>query len=198
MALQRADWVAAGLKSLATEGIDQVRVERLALGLKVSKGSFYWHFRDRDELLEEMLTEWERLHTQRVIDRADEESTPTRRLERLFGLVAGTVDGNLDAAVHSWARQDLRVAARVSAIEGQRIEYITRQLMALGFDAQQARERSQLAYVAYLGWIDWGARNFGSRKRTGSFVRFLTRLILSPLAPVPGAAMIDEESPGST
>ena len=45
--LDRADWIHAGFAMLAAGGIDAVRVERLAAVLKVTKGSFYWHFRDR-------------------------------------------------------------------------------------------------------------------------------------------------------
>ena len=40
---------------LARHGIESVRVEVLARDLGVSKGSFYWHFRDRSELLEKLL-----------------------------------------------------------------------------------------------------------------------------------------------
>jgi len=57
--LQRADWIRAAFARLAQDGIDAVRVEVLALDLHVSKGSFYWHFRDRDELAGAMLEQWD-------------------------------------------------------------------------------------------------------------------------------------------
>ena len=41
-------WTNAALKTLARSGIDGVRVELLAKELSVTKGSFYWHFKDRD------------------------------------------------------------------------------------------------------------------------------------------------------
>src|ERR1700743_1189670 len=56
--LSRKDWVEAGLHALVRGGVKSVAVERLATKLKVTKGSFYWHFRDRDELLDEMLAGW--------------------------------------------------------------------------------------------------------------------------------------------
>jgi len=55
MQLTREDWVRAGLTKLAESGIHEVRVKVLAKALKISKGSFYHHFRDRKELLDSML-----------------------------------------------------------------------------------------------------------------------------------------------
>ena len=52
MRLSRQEWIDAGLKAMARDGVDAVRIERLAAALKVTKGSFYWHFKDRDALLE--------------------------------------------------------------------------------------------------------------------------------------------------
>lgn len=181
MALQRHDWVKAGLKALAAEGIDQVRVERLARDLKVTKGGFYWHFHDREELLEAMVVEWELHQTQRVIDQSDVESSPARRIERLFHLVADTVNGRLDAAVHAWARKEPRVAARVSAVEVQRTEYLTRQFAACGFPLNEAQQRARIAYMVYLGWVDWGSRNAASRSTSSSLAQLLVRLLLTPL-----------------
>src|SRR6202451_414830 len=53
------DWIRAAEIHLSNHGIESVRVELLARDLGVSKGSFYWHFRDRGELLEKLLTRWE-------------------------------------------------------------------------------------------------------------------------------------------
>ncbi|MGA6960157.1 MAG: helix-turn-helix domain-containing protein, partial [Candidatus Acidiferrales bacterium] len=57
--LQPDDWVRAAFARLSTEGIESVRIELLARDLGVSKGSFYWHFQDREELLAKMLDRWE-------------------------------------------------------------------------------------------------------------------------------------------
>jgi AcrR family transcriptional regulator len=62
-AFGREDWVNTSRKALIKEGIDQVKVERLAKQLNVTRGSFYWHFRSRAELLTALLDHWEATNT---------------------------------------------------------------------------------------------------------------------------------------
>ena len=57
--LEREDWLRAARLALLRGGVEAVRVEKLARDLDVTKGSFYWHFKDRDELLDLLLREWE-------------------------------------------------------------------------------------------------------------------------------------------
>src|SRR5215475_9389836 len=75
--LQPTDWIRIGFSQLAREGIESVRIEVLARELGVSKGSFYWHFRDRDELLMQMLEQWERVEAEML---STEESSDASRL----------------------------------------------------------------------------------------------------------------------
>src|SRR5689334_11922394 len=58
--LTAEDWADAALDALATGGLEAVAVEALARRLKVTKGSFYWHFGNRDELIKAALEAWER------------------------------------------------------------------------------------------------------------------------------------------
>ena len=85
--LSRADWVEAALQTLAEGGISNVRVEVLAKHLKVTKGSFYWHFVDRNDLLAEMLETWRVNLTTSVADRVKRKtSEPKARLTYLLKL----------------------------------------------------------------------------------------------------------------
>ena len=56
MARRRKEWLRTARLALLRGGPDEVRVERLARDLRVTKGSFYWHFKDREELLAKL---WE-------------------------------------------------------------------------------------------------------------------------------------------
>ena len=65
--LSRKDWLDEALRALETEGIGGVRILRLATRLGVTRGSFYWHFENRDELLHALLEHWVELSTQSAV-----------------------------------------------------------------------------------------------------------------------------------
>ena len=83
--LTRQDWIEAAIQKLIKAGVDSVRVEPLADQIGVSRGSFYWHFKSRGELLEAVLDQWRENQTQRIMNRIrhDEKLKPVQRLVRL-------------------------------------------------------------------------------------------------------------------
>lgn len=83
--LDRHDWVDAGIAILASKGVDAVRIESLAKQLNISKGSFYWHFKNREDLLEAILAEWESRQSDWNTEGA---SNPVERWARLFELLS--------------------------------------------------------------------------------------------------------------
>ncbi len=86
--LTRENWLAKALDVLAEEGIGAVCIEPVAKALGVTKGSFYWHFQDRDELVERLLEYWETERTDRLVDLvAADSNDPSRQLLTLFELV---------------------------------------------------------------------------------------------------------------
>src|ERR1043165_5052884 len=100
--LSAESWAAAALDALIEDGVPAVAVEPLAVRLGATKGSFYWHFVNRDALVEAALALWERDRTEAVIAAMDAEPDPARRLHRLFTTVGSgrgdAVEANLLAA----------------------------------------------------------------------------------------------------
>src|SRR5580658_9384706 len=85
----RGKWIEHGLRALAAGGPEAVRIESLAEGLGVTRGSFYWHFRDRQALLEEMLDRWEKSTTEDLLARLDREGGDAyAKLRRLLALTS--------------------------------------------------------------------------------------------------------------
>jgi AcrR family transcriptional regulator len=154
--LTRDDWVLAGLAALAEGGIESVRVERLAKRLNVSKGSFYWHFSDRSDLLSALLDLWETDFTAQLIANVAHLPTPRARLlalteESLDASMAGVDVAHAEGAFSAWAVLDPVAAARVRAIEAQRIGYLVSELLLLGADATDAELLAKGVYLALLG-----------------------------------------------
>jgi AcrR family transcriptional regulator len=149
--LERADWERAALTAIASGGIDAVAVEPLARALGVTKGSFYWHFANREELLTAALARWEAEYTEGVIALLSAVSDPRRRLARLI------TEANLSegaARFHAWlaAAVDHPVVQPVmSRVTARRIGYLVDCFAALGVPPAQARRRALLAYAAYVG-----------------------------------------------
>lgn len=122
----RQSWTEEGLRALAAGGSDAVRVEPLASALGVTKGGFYWHFRDRQALLDAMLDTWEETLVDQAIETADRNGGDGRtRLRRLFAVVDNRADIlELELSVRDWARRDPTVAERVTRVDNRRLAYL--------------------------------------------------------------------------
>lgn len=147
----RDAWIEAALDALGEEGIDGVRVELIARKLQITKGSFYHHFADRDDLHEAMLERWRQRLVVQVIEHLEAIGDPAERYHQLMHAPyeLARADRDLDLAVMLWARRDARAAAALEAADRTRTEFIARALVACGVDAQEAPGRAALA-LAFL------------------------------------------------
>ena len=153
--LDQDAWARAALVALGRGGTAAVAVEALARELGVTKGSFYWHFGSRDELIDAALGLWEREHTVDVIAEVDAgsgERDPAARLRRLFEAIVGHAAVDHVELLLALS-DDERVAPALRRVTERRIDYVAGVYSELGFDAEAARDRAVLAYAAYLGHL---------------------------------------------
>jgi AcrR family transcriptional regulator len=177
--LDRSDWLRKAIDVLASDGRNAVRVEKLASQLRVSKGSFYWHFRDRDDLLEAILDCWESAHADWNADESEVHRDPAGRWANLVELLSRPRHRGLDAAIFSWAREDEKVGRRVSDIEKKRTAHLRQIFREIGFTAAQAEEWSDTAMLVYLGWVDRATRDGVFRDSGPSLAEVLSRFVLA-------------------
>jgi AcrR family transcriptional regulator len=148
----QAQWVAAGLEALRKGGVAGVRVERLAEAIGLTKGSFYWHFRDRGELLEALLEFWAREMTEAEFERVQAvKGGLAARLRTLAEDVLEKGMGRYDPAIRAWARSDRKVAAAVAQVDRRRVRALAGFFEEGGFTAAEARTRARLFYTFLLG-----------------------------------------------
>lgn len=151
--LTRDDWSAAALEVIASGGgIAAVAVEPIAARLGSTKGSFYWHFASRSELVEAALLRWERLATIDVI--AHIEDTGFDAEDRLRALFEHTFQPRqlMGADMALLSHTDLAVVREtIERVTKRRIDYVAGLLREIGVPARVARRRAVLAYSAFLG-----------------------------------------------
>lgn len=146
--LTKDDWLSAAMELLRTRGIGGVRVLTLAKILRVSRGSFYWHFEDHDDLLRSMLDWWDREMTDSVIQVANESrGSPKKRLMAVAENVLHFHLNKYDAAIRTWAEGDKRAAKTLKRVVRKRLDYITSLFEEAGFTPADARARGDLLAV---------------------------------------------------
>jgi AcrR family transcriptional regulator len=180
--LQPDNWIRAAFARLANEGIESVRIELLARDLGVSKGSFYWHFRDREDLLTCVLDRWEADEVE-WLAATDVKMRAAARWARFVEHCADLNRARLEAAVRGWAQRDegmsTRISTRISGIDKKRTAHIASVLRDIGFTAPSAASWSELALLVYLGWLDRVTRDAEFQASGRGLGEFLSDLILA-------------------
>lgn len=149
--LTPADWIRAATEVLVDKSIDAVRVDVLAKGLKVTRGSFYWHFQDRDDLLRQLLKSWRDAATEQIINRfersgADPEALVRELASLPFRGKAAATSASIELAIRAWARRDEMARQVVDEVDAKRLSYVAQCFVALGFSFQDAGMRAFLLY----------------------------------------------------
>ncbi len=171
------DWIRAAQVRLSSQGVESVRVEMLARDLGVSKGSFYWHFRDRGELLDQLLARWEDGELA-WLDQDDGAGTPARWAS-FIERTANPEGMHMEVALRAWARGDERVATRVADIEKRRASVVADVLRNIGFAESAAEATSQVVLLICLGWLDRATRDKQFELASRSLGELLAQIILA-------------------
>ncbi len=151
-----AAWLNAAYDILTESGVEAVKVMPLAKKLGVSRTGFYWHFTDRDELLEAMITRWEEKNTGNLVARA--EAFASNVVEAVFNLFDcwlddDLFDARLDLAIRNWARNDPALQQRLDTADKLRCEALTNMFLRYDYTPAQAHARAMTAIYTQIGYI---------------------------------------------
>jgi AcrR family transcriptional regulator len=219
--LTAADWIAAASLAIAEGGVDAVAVEPLAQRLGVTKGSFYWHFPNRDALLKAAVERWAEEGTEAVIAVLDRVPDPRRRLEQLItrafdrsrshgvaapGIRAGdAVDGVAAPGIGSSHAFDLAIADAADdpvvgpilrRVSERRVDYLDECFRALGYPPEEARYRALLGYAAYVGTLRL-AREAPSRLPRNDEYRAYQQHVIATIMPETDSGGGEDQPPPS-
>ena len=146
-------WVKAAQSLVAREGVQAVAVEPLAQALGVTKGSFYWHFENRDALIQAALEAWEQDQSTDVVSRYQGIPDPHRRLRVLMFAAFEDVENGLLFAALTASSEDPRVSPFLRRATERRMALGMEAFQALGLSESESRQRALLVYAAYLGYF---------------------------------------------
>jgi AcrR family transcriptional regulator len=184
--LTAVDWAEAALDVIAIGGIESVAVEPLARTLGVTKGSFYWHYPNREALVARALEVWERHETVDMIGRAEQEPQPRERIHTLFRTAANTDQRSERVLLALSASRQPAARACVQRVSEAWRVYLESCYRALGLDAAEARHWATFAYSTFIGTVRMRRDNpdaLPSGNEFNDYLRFLIRSLMPPQSP---------------
>lgn len=152
--LTREDWIAVARKVVVRSGIEDVKVDRLAKRMKVTRGSFYWHFEDRQALLDALLDDW-RGRNIREIEQitARWATTPLDFVEVIrIWLGEDPIVPQFDAAIRAWARKSPAVARLVHETDDSWVALLRSHFTRMGMGADESLVRARIVYFHQIGY----------------------------------------------
>lgn len=149
-------WLGAAYESLLEAGVDAVKIQPLAKKLNLSRTSFYWFFKDREELLSALISRWREKNTGNLIKQAGAYAeTVAEAMLNVFDcwLNRELFDSQFEFAVRSWALQSPEILAEVQGADRQRLDALSRMFLRFGYDERHADVRARTIYLVQIGYI---------------------------------------------
>lgn len=149
-------WLETAYQTLLESGVDSVKIQPLAKKLNLSRTSFYWFFKDREELLDALIARWRDKNTGGIVKQSEAyaESLAEAMLN-VFDcwLNKDLFDSRFEFAVRSWALQSEELPAEIHDADRQRMEALKRMFMRFGVSENSADVRARTTYLVQIGYI---------------------------------------------
>ena len=166
--VDRSVWLDAARAILIDQGIDSVKVEPLAAMLEISRSSFYWHFKNRQELLDALIEYWietndrvlRSLVEPREGDPVERDQLAKMRLQQLINLFVDErqFSSEFDMAIRAWSRTDQAIAKQVARVDRQRIAHLQKIFLDMGHPKPDSLIRAKILYFHQLGYYLTGIK----------------------------------------
>lgn len=169
--VSKAEWLEAGLRALSEAGVAALTVEGLAESLGIAKAGFYWHFKNRDELLSELLDYWTRELTGVVASNPDVLALePKSRLIKTAEMILDKELTRYEIAIRQWALTDTTAARVVRKVNRLRLDFVGKAFAELGFKNDDLEIRTML-FVCYHSWESPMFTEISRKKRRDQIVK---------------------------
>jgi AcrR family transcriptional regulator len=145
-------WLAEALQVLTKSGNAKLPVDNIARALGVTKGSFYWHFKNRKDFVAGIIDYWDKQFTRPVIETVSANTGDARhRLWVLMEMVHSRDYARYDASVRAWAAQEPWIFDLCSQVDATRHQFARSLFAEIGFEGLECEMRAR-ACIAYLSY----------------------------------------------
>ena len=175
--LSKTAWMEKALEKIGEVGVARIQVESLARELGVTKGSFYWHFKDKEELLSETMAYWYESATKLIGLTAKRSfKDPRDRLQYLYKLALNprydVPGGPVERALQEWSRVSTIASEVTQRVDQERIDFLADAYIELGHSEIEARRAATLALAQMIG-LNVLSRSQPNGDRTGYLRAFI-------------------------
>lgn len=149
-------WLGAAYDALLETGVDGVKIQPLAKRLNLSRTSFYWFFKDRQELLDALIAQWRDKNTGNLIKQTEAYAeTITEAMLNIIDcwLMPDLFDAKFEFAIRSWSAQSSEVLAEIERADQQRLDALAQLFTRFGLDEAMADVRARTIYLVQIGYI---------------------------------------------
>lgn len=160
--LTAEDWQEGALNVIAHQGVSKVAIEPLAKELGVTKGSFYWHFSNREDLVKQALNRWREKDKELINEKILPVKNPKERLLAWFKLSAEPIQTHLIYSTLLADRSDNIISKILKEVTLERLSYLQDSYLQMGYDSAQAKSQSLMAYSVYVGFLHMSKTLYGS------------------------------------
>jgi len=165
--LNREDWLKAAAEQLRVAGIDSIKIAPLAAQIGVTTGSFYWHFKNRMELLIALLGYWEQTMTTNPITVARKfKGSPKDRILIMMEQVLNNRLAEYDLAIWHWSQTDVTAQKVFKRVLEKRFSFARWMFMEAGFTREQSQVRGRMMVVYLMGESTLIPDSMSKRKET--------------------------------
>jgi len=146
----KEDWLKLGMQLLSQQGEDAIKIEKLCAELKLTKGSFYHHYKNIEDYVLELMKYWQVTKTENIIYAANTETGFEKKVEKLNSIVVQE-DHLVEIRIRAWGIRNSKVSEYIKQVDLKRIAYLKSLYLEKGQSEESADALAKVEYAAFVG-----------------------------------------------
>jgi len=146
----KEDWLKLGMQLLSKHGEESIKIEKLCAKLKLTKGSFYHHYKNIEDYVLELMRYWQVTKTENIIYAANTETAFEKKVEKLNSIVVQE-DHLVEIRIRAWGIRNSKVNEFIKLVDQKRMNYLKSLYLEKKYNDQNAEALAKVEYAAFVG-----------------------------------------------